>query len=258
MIQNLDTKINRKFMDMDIEELHKILEQVGLTKTEVLVYLALVKSGQSTAYKIANEAHLYRANTYMAIENLIAKGFVLKNEVNRRQILKAVSPEEFIKTLDRQKEKLQAAIPLIPRGFSEDVENVSVFTGINAFFSLLYSLLEKKQDIYVFDIPSYVPELLSSHINQFHKERIKRKIKMYHIYDYDSPRIAYLNSLKHTYAKKGMPGRISTTSTLVCGDITQIINWKKGLKVVKIIDKDISEAYKKQFDLLWNYKPNKN
>jgi predicted transcriptional regulator len=243
---------------MEQEELYRILEQVGLTRTEVLVYLALVKSGQSTAYKLSKEAHLYRANTYMAIDSLISKGFALKNEINGRQILRAVSPEEFIKTIERRKEKLQVAIPLIPRGFSEEVDNVSVLTGINSFFSILYSLLDQKQPIYVFDIPDYVPELLQPHINQFHKERIKRKIDMYHIYDYKSSRVAYLNSLKHTYAKQGMHGRISTTSTLLCGDNTHIINWRKGLKVVKIIDQDISQAYKKQFDLLWTYKEKKH
>jgi len=243
---------------MEENDLHSILEGVGLTKTEVSVYLALVKSGQATAYKISKEAHLYRANTYMAIESLITKGFVLKNEINGRHILKALSPEEFIKAIDRQKERLQAAIPLIPRGFSEEVENVSVFTGVNSFLSLLYSLLDKKQHIYVFDVPSYVPEILGMHINQFHKERIKRKTDMYHIYDYNSERIAYLNKLKHTYAKQGMQNRISTTSTLVCGDTTLIINWKKGLKVVKIVDRDISNAYKKQFDLLWSFKEKKH
>ena len=78
---------------------------------------------------------------------------------------------------------------------------------------------------------------------------------MYHIYDYEAKdRIKLLRKMKYTYAKQGLKNRLSITSTLVCKDTTLIINWKKGLKTVKIIDKDIAEAFNNQFDILWNYK----
>jgi len=238
-----------------IQDIEKTLEEAGLTKTETKVYLALIKKGPSTAYRISLESGLYKANTYMAIEGLVKKNLVKKEYINNKHIFLAVPPEEFLNNLERQKEKIQAVIPFIQRSFNEELEEVSVFTGIDAFFSILYSLLNKKAPIKVFDIPSYVPEIVQFKIGQFHKERIKKKVAMYHIYDYNAKdRINLLKKIKYTYAKQGLRDRMSVTSTLVCKDTTLIINWKKGLKVVKIVDKDIAEAFNNQFDILWNYK----
>lgn len=232
-----------------------LFEELGLTRTEATIYLALLKKGSSTAYRISKEAQLYKANTYQAIEALIKKNLVVKEVVNNKQLLHAVQPEEFVNNLDRQKEKIQFLLPHIERAFQDESEGVSVFQGINAFMNLLYDLLKQKEHIYVFDIPNYVPQLVRIHIAKFHKERIKHKVKMYHIYDYNAEdRIKYLNKIKLTYAKQGKQNRFSLVSTLTCGNTTLIINWKKGLKVVKIIDKDIAETYKNQFDVLWKQK----
>lgn len=237
------------------EEIIEILEEAGLTRTETRVYLALLKYGKATAYRISKEEKIYKANTYLAIESLVKKNLVIFMEENNRHFYKAVNPEEILSNLEREKEKIQKILPYIARNFNEEAEEVSVFNGINSFFNILYSLLDKKQPIYTFDIPNYVPELVKFHIDKFHKERIRKKIAMYHIYDYDAgDRIKYLTKMKYTYAKQGLKNRLSVTSTLICGDVTLIINWKKGVKIVKIVDKDIAEAYKHQFDILWNYK----
>lgn len=234
------------------EKVEKILEETGLTKTETKIYLTLVKKGPLTAYRISKEAELYRANTYMAIEGLEKKNLVKKEAINNKNIYIAVPPEEFLNNLERQKEKIQEIIPFIERSFHEELEEVTVFTGEDAFFNILYSLLNKKAPIKVFDIPSFVPEIIQFKISHFHRERIKKRIAMYHIYDYDAKdRIRLLKKMKYTHAKQGSENRQSVTSTLICGDTTLIINWKKGIKIVKIVDKDISEAYDHQFDLLW-------
>ena len=243
---------------MELEKVKNVLEEIGLNSTEAIIYLTLIKKGSSTAYKIAKEAHLYKANTYMAVDSLIRKNLITQKQIKNKQIIRAIPPEELLNNLDRQKEKLQEILPFIERNFEEDLEEVNVFSGLKSFFNLLYNLLEQKQDIYVFDIPSYVPEIVKTHINQFHKERIKRKIVMHHIYDYDAKeRIDYLNNLKFTFAKQGVKNRLSLVSTFVCGKITLIINWKKEIKIVKIIDKDVADTYRHQFDILWNYKDNK-
>ena len=52
------------------------LIQVGLTKTEIKVYLALLDLGESLTGTIANSATLYRKNVYDALSNLHKKGLV--------------------------------------------------------------------------------------------------------------------------------------------------------------------------------------
>ena len=235
-----------------INEIYASLEETGMTKTEAATYLALLKRGSSTAYKIAKDAHIYKANTYAALENLAKKGLVMKNEKKGKQLFTALPPEELVQNLERQKEKLNSILPLIERHFSDEYEETSIFTGLSSLFNLHYQLLEKKQPIYVFDIPSFVPEIVRVHIEPFHTERIKRKIEMYHLYDYDAKkRSSYLNKKKYTYSKQNKETRHSSVSTLICGDTILLINWKKNFKTIKIVDADAAEAYRNQFLLLW-------
>ncbi len=231
------------------------LEESGLTKTESVVYLELLRRGSSTAYRISKEAKLYKANTYDAIDSLVKKQFVVKQVINQKTSFSALPPEQILKSIELKKEKLQIIIPQIERSFTDSCEGVSVFEGITAFMNLLYLFLPKSSPIYAFDIPKTVPEIIRFHINQFHKERIKKRVPMYHIYDYDAKeRINYLKKIPFTYAKQGEKNRNSVVSTLVCGNTTLIVNWGKNIKTVKIVDLDVAQAYESQFKSLWGEK----
>lgn len=233
------------------EDILGILEEAGFTRTEAEIYLALLRSGPATAYSAAKRAGKYRANTYQAIESLLKKGFASRNEINGKQIITVISPEQLISSIDRKKEALQSVIPLIERSYEEEVEGVSVFKGVKSFFNLLYSFLDYQESIYVFDIPAFVPAVVRNHIDNFHRERIKRNVKMYHVYDYDAKdRIVYLQKMKLTYARQGKR-RGSLVSTLVCGRSTLLLNWKNGLKIVLINDNDVATEFRKQFEILW-------
>jgi len=171
---------------------------------------------------------------------------------NAKQYVLAVEPDELLSLLEKKKEKLQQIIPSIERNFGEEYTDVSVFAGIDAFFSIFYKLLEHKQAIYAYDIPSNVPDLVKTHINTFHRERIKAAIPMYHIYDETAKdRIKYLKKIKYTFAKEGQHKRLSVLTTIVCGNTTLIINWNDNMRTVRIIDSGMADSARKQFDILW-------
>src|SRR5256885_3501227 len=50
------------------------LTPFGFTTTESLVYTTLLRLGPSTGYAVARAARLARANTYGALEGLVARG----------------------------------------------------------------------------------------------------------------------------------------------------------------------------------------
>lgn len=233
------------------EEILNILQKYGLSRTESIIYLTILKNGSMTAYKISKEAGLYKANTYQAVETLIKKGIASEYSSDKKSFIRVLPPEELINTIERQKEQLQNILPLMERSFGDE-EGITILKGIQSFMNALYGFLDFKKDIFVWDIPIYVPEKVAPYINHFHKERIKRKVKMWHVYDYDAQdRIKYLSKMRYTYAKRGAIDRHSTVSTLTCGDVTLIINWTKEVKTIMIKDKDVAEAFKGQFDMLW-------
>lgn len=52
------------------------LEDIGLTKAEITVYLSLLSLGTTTAGPIIRDAKLYPSIVYSALESLVTKGFV--------------------------------------------------------------------------------------------------------------------------------------------------------------------------------------
>lgn len=54
----------------------EILKEIGMTETEIKVYIALLEQGESLASKISLKAGVERAVTYHILEKLIKKGIV--------------------------------------------------------------------------------------------------------------------------------------------------------------------------------------
>lgn len=65
------------YRGVKMEELIEKLITFGFTRTEALVYLSLVKAGQSSGYKISKDLNISRSSIYQAIEALFSKGFIL-------------------------------------------------------------------------------------------------------------------------------------------------------------------------------------
>lgn len=226
------------------------LKLLGLSVVEAKTYLSLLKNPNKTAYSIAKTTNIHRANVYDALNSLVAKALAYKVIINNKHLYTAAKPAKLKQIMKERSLIVENLIPELEVS-KETIQQVSVYKGIDAFFELLYELLEQNEPIYVFDIPKYVPQLVKNHITAFHKERAKRKIWMHHIYDYNAgKRITMLNKLPFTTAIKGPTHRQSLVSTLVCGDTTLIVNWRKGMKVVKIIDQDVAETYRMQYEVL--------
>src|SRR3989338_463264 len=75
----------------------EVLEQVGLSKNETKVYLALLEIGAATAGEIASQAKIHRTNVYDAMERLLEKGLVtFTTDDHDSRVFDATSPENLI------------------------------------------------------------------------------------------------------------------------------------------------------------------
>ena len=61
-----------------------MLSKLGLSPSEIKIYLHLLRTGPSYANKISSETQINRTNVYEALQRLISKGlisFITKNKV---------------------------------------------------------------------------------------------------------------------------------------------------------------------------------
>ena len=79
----------------------KRLQEVGLTKTESVVYWALLQLGSSLAGKISRKSGVHRRSVYDAMDRLIEKGLVSETFVKGEKNYHAINPRRLLELLKR-------------------------------------------------------------------------------------------------------------------------------------------------------------
>jgi len=231
-----------------------VLERAGLNKNEARVYLALLEIGESTAWNIAKKSKVHRTNVYDALEGLIKKGLVAHIIKEKTKFFKASSPLNLL-NIERERElAIKKIIPLLlaRQRIKEEKQEVYIHEGARAFIQILYHFLDYKEPILVYGAPKEAYEILKPKITHFHKERIKRKIVMKHIYNFDATeRIKQLKKMMYTPVRRMPELYNSQVSTNICGEEVAFVFFGSSMKTVWIKDKEIANAYKKYFELLW-------
>lgn len=232
----------------------EILEEFGFSKNEAKVYLALLYLGSSTAGDISKKSKVHRTNVYDALERMIEKGLVAFVDKEKTKYFEATDPENLLNILKEKELRLQHIMPqlVLSRKLAEKKGKVCIYEGISAVKAILNNFLLKNSEILVYGIPKEALSLLQFFIIDYHKRRIKKKIKMRHIYNADAQeRIKYLNSLEYTAARYLPKEYNAPVSTNICGDEVVLILWPKPITAMQIIDQAIADSYRKYFELLW-------
>ncbi|WCE30849.1 TrmB family transcriptional regulator [Vibrio sp. SCSIO 43137] len=84
-----------------MSELVTKLMDFGFTKTDALVYINLLKNGQSTGYKIAKEIALSRSSVYSSIDNLYKNGYIFMSDGDTKEY-EAKSPELIFSQIEKK------------------------------------------------------------------------------------------------------------------------------------------------------------
>ncbi|MFA4960401.1 MAG: helix-turn-helix domain-containing protein [Candidatus Pacearchaeota archaeon] len=240
---------------MTADKLTEVLESVGMNKSEIKIYVDLVKNKKSSALDISKRTTIHRSNTYDILRNLIEKGFVKESTQNNRKLFIPMEPEK-IKDYLRQKEKEIDLIIEHLNQFSEqnnEEETVTITRGQFAAREALVDLMKKNCTINIYGASNEAVQTFGEgFMEEYHKKRARKKILMRHIYNMDAvARIEYLNKLKFTEARALSKKYDTHVSTVICGDLVYIIIFVNPISIITIKNKEIADTYNKYFELLW-------
>src|SRR3989338_10345709 len=109
----------------------QILQEIGLSNTEVKVYLALLELGSALAGEITKKSEVNRTNVYDALERLIEKGLVTYVISANRKVFEPVNPEMLREILKDKQEKLSSVINELQLKYktSRSKEEATIFKG---------------------------------------------------------------------------------------------------------------------------------
>ena len=236
----------------DLKE--QTLLELGFSQNEAKVYLALLDNGLSTTTEISKKTKLYRTNIYDALDRLMKKGLVSYIIKENKKHFNVTDPKNLLVLLKEKELNLQKVLPEfeLAKQLSKSGSNAYIFEGVKAFQKVLNEFLKYDEPILVYGIPKNAPELMKTFIPHFHKKRLSKKIPMKHIYNHNAQeRIKYLNKMPLTEAKYLPSQYDSKVSTNICGDEVVLALWTEPVFVIQIINRQIANAYKNYFHLLW-------
>ena len=87
-----------------------ILEEIGLTKNEIKIYLALLKFGSTSTGAIIKETKIHASKVYDGLERLADKGLVTHVIIANTKHFKAVNPDRLIDFLDDKKRLIETQV----------------------------------------------------------------------------------------------------------------------------------------------------
>lgn len=234
----------------------KILEDIGLSKNETKVYLALLESGQSSLKTIVNVSGVHRTNVYDALKRLIQKGIVSYIKKDKTTYYEANDPNSLMSIVKQKENKLRSILPQLKLSseISPSKGEAYIYEGIVAVRNILNHFLDMKKPRYVYGVPSVASEMIGDFfLKKYHQKRAMARLKMYHIYNSDAKeRTKLLNKLPYTESRHLSPEYDSPVATSICGDEVVLILYIKKPLVIQIRNEEIAKAYKNYFDLLWN------
>jgi sugar-specific transcriptional regulator TrmB len=232
---------------MDIE----VLKQSGLTHNESLVYKALLELGSSLAGQISRKTGLHRRTVYDTTEMLIQKGLIGYILKNNRKFFEAASPKKFLDII-KEKENLinnNLSEMMLLYTKTQEKQETNFYKGKQGLRTVMEDQLKQgTKEILILGASPLAYEILEFYFKWFDVKRCKQKIKARIIFNKSDkkPRIP-LAEIKYLPKKYTSPLAVN-----IYRDKVAIILWSKDNPIAIVIkNKDVSEGYKKYFELMW-------
>src|SRR3989344_548999 len=238
-------------MDLDI------LEDLGLTSTEIKVYLTLLEMGSSNAGIILQKSKLPNSTIHRDLNSLIEKGLVNFIFEGKRRIYKATSPEHFFEFIDDKKRRFEEILPELKskQKSNKEDETASVYKGIRGIKEVYSIMINAKGKEYNTFGGGPITEKIMGFTwwLNLHNRRIANNLPSRQIFDLlikeiDKGRIAKKPLKNIRYVDKEFA---QFQETVIVGDYIAIAVFSENHYAFLIKDKNVAESYRKYFELLW-------
>lgn len=225
--------------------------QIGFTKNEAIVFEALINYGEISASELSKKVSIDRSLTYNILDNLVLKGHVSHISKNGKKRFLVKKPESLLTGLQQ---KLSIAAEVMKTIEEKQkvltyITDVSVHEGKDSL-KMLDSEWLSAQKIYALNVVGKADKIIPYHMAQIrHKAHKKTEAKVI------VSSIAGKEAMKlYGIKPKVMPKKYwNNVPIVIHEDIVLITTFEQDKPVsVRIKNKNIADAFRKDFELLWD------
>jgi len=176
-----------------MEHIASKLQDLGITKREAEVYIALLHKKEFTAPEIAKITSVSRSKSYEILQNLVKKKLCVENYRNGIKVFSCIDPKRVFEKINNELEyKKNIAAEIFDELHSIYQKNEQVNAGVEYIEVLtdkltirerwLSILNNTKNELLVFAKPPYTAPLEENMSDELNV--LKRKVKIKSLYEY--------------------------------------------------------------------------
>jgi len=229
------------------------LKQYGLSEKEIKIYIANLKSGNSTANRLSELTGIRRSTVYEVIESLKKKGITSSYKKDKKLFFSAERPEKLIERLKEREESIKKILPDLKLLIESVPEKptVQLFEGLTGMKNSVEDMLDSKE-ILVYGATKTGDPIFGHYIPNFAKKRIENKIIMKAVVEPDVPEHMTEKDVKKFTQIKTLNFLKGHNSVyFIYKDKLLIMTLGQELIAISIKSKLLVESQKQIFYFLW-------
>ena len=229
-----------------------ILRDIGLSKNEVKIYLALLESGPCRMGQVCARTKIHRRNAYDSIEMLRDKGFVSSTMVNNRNVFEAVNPKRILDILDEKKTDIESILPRLLIKKTEG-PSVKVYTGLKGRKVIFEDKLNFPDEQHV--LGAHMPSgKISRFIENYHRRRTRKRIPLKMLFTRGEKETARKFRKYKFVQTRILPEKFASPIAInIYGEKVAILLGSGTSEPVSILieNKELSDEFRAYFRMLW-------
>jgi sugar-specific transcriptional regulator TrmB len=241
----------------------RVLERIGLTKNESIVYQTLLHLGTSKTGKILKNSKLNSGKIYEILESLKHKGLLSESIINNTKHFTAAPPSQVLEyvrkkkeDLDREEKEVIAILPKLEKIREETIQETKsvTYTGLRGIKTAAEEALDSMkpgEDILAMGVTELKDDKFNKFWKRWQKNRIEKKIKQKMIFSERSSFYDFFSRNKFTQVRV-LTGITPVTVDIFGDDKTLILNYAKTPSCILIYDRNTAQSFKTFFLTLWS------
>lgn len=239
----------------------RILEEIGLTDSEIKVYLALLELGSSKKGAIVKKAGITSSKIYEVTDKLIEKGlasYVMKDNVKYFNAAPPSRIKNYLKEkeskIKEQEEDFDKILPTLElkQKLAEKETDAEVYRGwkgLQTVYNDLLDSLKPGDEFYIFGASRGIDaKKVKTFYSRFNEKVIKNKIKAHIIFNENArgniPNAERAGKVR--YLNQTTPSEI-----VIYKNKTAVVLLEKDPLTILIRGESVAKSFKAYFDVMW-------
>jgi len=234
----------------------EIFRELGLSDSEIKVYVSLLEIGSSGAGEVLVKSGLQNSVVHRALNSLVEKSLISFVLEGKRRVYSAVDPESFFDFIEEKKRKFREVLPELKKKQKrvKKNDNAKAFKGVRGIKEVYNFMINQKGKEYL----TYgggkpcAEKMGNTWWLNIHQKRISNGLKARQVFDESVRGIgSEISKLKFTKARFLPEEFAQFQETVIVGEYVAISVFSEEPYSFLIHDRHVADGYRKQFEILW-------